>query len=822
MKKSVFRTSLICLAMIFLSAAQSFAQNNNTQNSNTQPEDAARDKQIEEMRQEVNRRLKQSPAEAREELEREIRESQPQLYQSPQPQQQQQPYSDPVWQQQPYYQQPQQPYYDEQEQQRELKRQAAAEKKQQIEQQKQFEQQKKADEIFKQQQADLLQKQQLQLQQERDEQERTKQKETRAILTRAASFAAFQVAAWLLLFYFAFKERKGGIWRGTQLMLGSVVVTIFVLLLFKIIYGTDLLDLSSYMNFGRGILLIATIYVALMAFFVGNVWGNIGLIKLTNGKRNRLLAIGAALIWVIFCAVFSTVTITAFYGVITGFLTVIIAAVMTVAGGSKSARETESEREKRHGSARFITDDEIKSSFVLTSMPEGANPSLPPGAFFLAPFKKNEAIALNWQDTGKHGIILGGTGTGKSRGFFLYNCASVKDTSLVVTDPKSELWNMTSGYHSKSIRYAPTDPEHSEGFNWIPLCKSARMAELCARALIESGNTGKTEQFWIDAETAFLSAIFAHVSTLPRPTPLTAYRFFTRQSPHSVLEQLLESESEAAQEQAIVFEQTDEKIKGSIVPAIAAKMQFLRDDATARFTSSQLFAPDFSVLKRVPQSIYYCLREQDIVRLKPLTSLFFTVMLEQLAATEGDESANVPVLMTLDEFANIGKFPAFETTITLARGRGVGLWLGVQSLSQIKALYGEQNGRTIISNCMTKVALHGLDIETAEYISKSMGDKTETFSKFGVNFGMGVSVNSSPEEVRRALLTPSEVTTISSDEVLIISGNKPPLRAKKGYFDNPAPPAVQRGLGEALSADFQMSRKQNGNGSRKNVMYEID
>jgi type IV secretion system protein VirD4 len=817
MKKSIFRASLIC-STIFLSAAIGFAQNNNTQNSNTQPENT-RDKQIEKMRQEVNRRLKQSPQEAQEELDREIRESQPQIYQPPQPQQQQQPYySDPLWQQQPYYEQPQQSY---EEQQRELKRQAAAEKKQQIEQQKQFEQQKKADEIFRQQQADLLQKQQSQLQAERAEQERIQQENTRATLTRAGIFAAFQIATWLLICYFAFKERSGGVWRGVQLMAGGIVVAVSVLFLNKIINGTNLFDFGSYRSVSGAVMLVAPIYLSVVIFVVGNIWANVGLIRLTNGKRNRYLAILAAIAWTILCAVFSTVTPLAVYGIVTGFLSVIITAAMTVASGAKSVKEAESIRERRHGSARFITDNEIKTSMVITSMPEGANPKLPPGAFFLAPYKKNEAIALNWQDAGKHGIILGGTGTGKSRGFFLYNCASVKDTSLVVTDPKSELWNMTSGYHSKSIRYAPTDPDHSEGFNWIPLCKSARMAELCARALIESGNTGKTEQFWIDAETAFLSAIFAHVSTLRRPTPLTAYRFFTRQSPHRVLEQLLESESEAAQEQAIVFEQTDEKIKGSIVPAIAAKMQFLRDDATARFTSSQLFAPDFSVLKRVPQAIYYCLREQDIVRLRPLTSLFFTLMLEQLASTEGDESANVPVLMTLDEFANIGKFPAFETTITLARGRGVALWLGVQSLSQIKALYGEQNGRTIISNCMTKVALHGLDLETAEYVSKSMGDKTETFSKFGVNFGMGVSVNSSPEEVRRALLTPSEVTTIGETEVLIICGNKPPLRARKGYFDNPAPPAVQRGLGEALSANFEMKQKQNVERG-KNVMYEIE
>ena len=72
------------------------------------------------------------------------------------------------------------------------------------------------------------------------------------------------------------------------------------------------------------------------------------------------------------------------------------------------------------------------------------------------------------------------------------------------------------------------------------------MAELCARAVMEGGNTAKTDQFWLDAEAAYLAAVFAHMSTLHSPTPLTAYRLFTRQKPEELLEQLLELPSETA------------------------------------------------------------------------------------------------------------------------------------------------------------------------------------------------------------------------------------------------------------------------------------
>ena len=77
----------------------------------------------------------------------------------------------------------------------------------------------------------------------------------------------------------------------------------------------------------------------------------------------------------------------------------------------------------------------------------------------------------------RHGIIVGPSGSGKSFSFFLPNALSAVGTSCVFTDPKSELWRYTSGLH-RSESYAPGEPERSLGFNWIPLCRDARYAEI--------------------------------------------------------------------------------------------------------------------------------------------------------------------------------------------------------------------------------------------------------------------------------------------------------------------------------------------------------
>lgn len=428
-----------------------------------------------------------------------------------------------------------------------------------------------------------------------------------------------------------------------------------------------------------------------------------------------------------------------------------------------------------------------------------------PGGFFLGTWK-GRSVALPRVEALRHGIVVGGSGTGKSRGFFLPNAAwGAGKGSIVCTDPKSELFRLTSGFHPTAVRYAPTDPDASSCFNWIPLCRDAATAELCARAIVESGNTAGTEQAWLDMEAAYLSGVFAHAATLPEPTPLSAYRMITGLPTEDLINELLNSSSGAAREQALVFSQTQEKMRGSIVPVVAARLQWLRDPQTARFCSASLDAPTFEQLRERPMGIYWCLREADIGRLRPLTSLFFSLMLERLA--RGSENGEgFPVTMLLDEFANIGTIPAFETTLTLARGRGVSLWLGVQSLSQLEARYGKANAATILANCGTKIALSGLDIDSAEYFSRALGETTAAVGKTSRHGLLNASYSHSRDEHARRLMTADEVRRLPSDQAIVIVGNQRPMQLKKHFYDAPAKTAPTGKLDMARAATFREER----------------
>ena len=81
------------------------------------------------------------------------------------------------------------------------------------------------------------------------------------------------------------------------------------------------------------------------------------------------------------------------------------------------------------------------------------------------------------------------------------------------------------------------------------------------------------------------------------------------------------------------------------------------------------------------------------------------------------------MLWLLDEYAHIGHMQAIEDAVTLMRGMGVRLWFIFQSLGQIKTCFGEK-AQVVLDNCGTQQFFAVNSYETAEYISKRIGDAT--------------------------------------------------------------------------------------------------
>jgi type IV secretion system protein VirD4 len=393
---------------------------------------------------------------------------------------------------------------------------------------------------------------------------------------------------------------------------------------------------------------------------------------------------------------------------------------------------------------------------------------------------KHKWLVLPRSLTTRHTLIAAPSGAGKSRTLFLPNLVSHKQkVSFIATDPKSELWTFTALQQIRPIRFAPTDPDNSTTFNWIPLCKDIEIAQHCAEAIVHAQEKGTTEPIWSNAEESLLTAIFVYTAHTNAPTPMHAYELLTS-GISNIIKVLGESRNQTALREIRSFQEEDPKHQSSAIKGLRGKLKFMENPKIQRFTSSTIEPFNFKELRHKPTQIYWCLNQSGVKKLQVLSTLFFSLAILQLL----DERGNIPVNLYLDEFANIGKLNDFERDITLLRGQDIAVVAGVQSVSQISSIYGPDNAKTIIENFNNKIILPGLQDETAENFAKLLGNFTYTDIRVSNSENeQGKSTSESYYTSQRQLKTADELRRLPQGNSILISTNLPIVALRTLFYE---------------------------------------
>jgi hypothetical protein len=89
---------------------------------------------------------------------------------------------------------------------------------------------------------------------------------------------------------------------------------------------------------------------------------------------------------------------------------------------------------------------------------------------------------------------------------------------------------------------------------------------------------------------------------------------------------------------------------------------------------------------------------------------------------ENTKSAGSPkVWMFFDEISSLNKMPQLEPALTRQRKSGNPIVLGMQSMSQVVALYGKEVAKTILSQAKTNIVLATREPDAAEHQSALIG-----------------------------------------------------------------------------------------------------
>jgi type IV secretion system protein VirD4 len=199
---------------------------------------------------------------------------------------------------------------------------------------------------------------------------------------------------------------------------------------------------------------------------------------------------------------------------------------------------------------------------------------------------------------------------------------------------------------------------------------------------------------------------------------------------------------------------------------------------------------DLRTLRETPQSIYVAVRPDDLHRLRPVLNLFFqqAIGLQTRELPEQNPRLKHQILMLLDEFTALGRIPIMAESVSYLPGYNVRVLLVIQSPSQLREVYGQNNAETMMKSLAARIVFAPKDIPDAREISEELGYitvKAQSRSKatfWASHQHRTPTVNESDQ--RRALQLPQELKALGGHHAIIFYEGLPPILCRKVRYYN--------------------------------------
>lgn len=146
-----------------------------------------------------------------------------------------------------------------------------------------------------------------------------------------------------------------------------------------------------------------------------------------------------------------------------------------------------------------------------------------------------------------------------------------------------------------------------------------------------------------------------------------------------------------------------------------------------------------------------------------------------LPSATGDRSAQRRTWFVLDEMPLLGRITSLITLLTNGSKHGAAMIAGLQTVAQLRDAYGHDQSQTILATLGTWLTLRVSDAETADYMSRALGDEEiRRVIKSGGKNDSGKSDNWSEQHSTRRVVMPSQLQNLRDlHGYLNISGDLP-------------------------------------------------
>ena len=398
-----------------------------------------------------------------------------------------------------------------------------------------------------------------------------------------------------------------------------------------------------------------------------------------------------------------------------------------------------------------------------------------------------------WVDNGEnHSMIIGASGSGKTQCimFSLLKILAKKGESMIVTDPKGELYEESAemmrskGYNVILINFR--DPLYGSAWNPFSLPyrlykegnkdKAKELLEDLASNILYDPNN-KAEPFWektaADYFTGLSLGLFEDAEE--DQVNLNSINYMAtvgeeRIGASNYLKEYFTSKGElsGAYISASATINAPQDTKGSILSVFRQKIRIFssRDQLSEMLSRSDF---DMRDIGKEKTAVFLKIHDEKTTY-HALATIFVKQMYESLIDVAQEQPGLKLKYRTnflLDEFANMPPLKDVETMVTASRSRNIRFSFVIQNYSQLTKVYGKDIAETIKGNCGNIIFLITTELAALEEISKLCGDAKPKEAKEG-----------KPADPIRPLVTVSDLQQMKKFEVLIKRFRNHPFKTK--------------------------------------------
>lgn len=458
-----------------------------------------------------------------------------------------------------------------------------------------------------------------------------------------------------------------------------------------------------------------------------------------------------------------------------------------------------------HGTANFIDVREIEDVIEI------GNEENTEGMILGKTLDTDEYIILpdNYKELNRNVIVIGASGSGKSRKFIIPNILKIAEQekrindsmlegkNIVCTDPKGDLYSKCckvlekSGYNVKLLNLV--NPKFSDGIDLIRFIENPLDAQVFAQVVISTTQdigSKKGDEFWQTTQENLLKALLLHIVFEVEDDSKKNMKYLysiIASGDINKIDRVFQNSKGITRLAYNIYAQATDTIKQSVTTGLATKLQIFQLDEINAITQRNDI--DFEKLDNEKIAIFCVTSDMDTT-MNFLNSLFFSFLFIKtirIADNNKEKRLHRVLAIFLDEFPNIGQIPDFPQKLATIRSRGILAVIVWQNISALENLYPNNLWQSIIGNSDTKIVMGCNDILTAEYISKVLGVSTvenDSIRKQDGFDGLMDIGNIGLATTRRNLMNADEIMRMNNKiQIVIIRGEKPFICKKVDYSE---------------------------------------